>query len=112
MLYQIRPVPRFHFANPVKSARVNRGLTPVDWAGQTLEDYSLTVEPVGTTSPARAEAGLANVTRMVVDRPVRRLTIESCARVSVDRLVPVPEVGDPTLADIARMARARGSSAT
>ena len=105
MLYQIHHVTRFDYGTPVKFARCNLRLKPVDWPGQRLEDYSLTVEPTGRTAPARAEAGLANVTRMVVDRPVRKLTIESNARVMVDRLVPVPEPGDPTLGEIARLAR-------
>ena len=105
MIYDIRHVTRFDYGASVKYARCNLRLKPVDWPGQRLEAYSLIVEPVGTTSPARAEAGLANVTRLLVDRPVRRLTIESRARVAVDRLIPVPDAGDPTLADIARMAR-------
>ena len=105
MLYQIRHVTRFDYGSTVKFARCNLRLKPVDWPGQRLDDYRLAVEPVGDTAPARAEAGLANVTRLVVDRPVRRLVIESSARVSVDRLIPVPDAGDPTLADIARLAR-------
>lgn len=105
MLYQIRHVTRFDYGTTVKYARCNLRLKPVDWPGQHLEHYALHVEPVGTTTPARAEAGLANVTRLLVDRPVRRLTIESRARVSVDRQVPMPDIGDPTLADIARLAR-------
>ena len=105
MIYDIRHVTRFDYGATVKFARCNLRLKPVDWPGQRLEAYDLTVEPAGNTAPARAEAGLANVTRLVVDRPVRRLTIESTARVTVDRLVPVPETVDPTLGDVARMAR-------
>ena len=105
MIYQIRHVTRFDYGAPVKFARCNLRLKPVAWPGQQLEDYTLVVDPHGDTAPARAEAGLANVTRLVVDRPVQRLTIESSARVAVDRLIPVPEPGDPTLADIARLAR-------
>ena len=41
-----------------------------------------------------------------MSEPVRRLTIESVARMTVDRLVPVPNAGDPTLGDIAAWARA------
>ncbi len=41
----------------------------------------------------------------MVDKPVRTLTIESVARVTVDRLVPVPAADDPTLAEIAALAR-------
>jgi transglutaminase-like putative cysteine protease len=105
MIYDIRHVTRFDYGNQVKFARCNLRLKPIDWPGQTLDDYRLTVEPVGRLGAARAEAGLANVTRLVVDAPVRTLSIESAARVTVDRLIPVPDASDPTLAEIAAWAR-------
>lgn len=106
MLYDIVHVTRFNYGNLVKFARCNLRLKPIDWPGQRLESYQLNVSPAGRDMPARAEAGLANVTRLVVDEPVRRLTIESLARLTVDRLVPVPAADDPTLAEVAAMARA------
>ncbi|SFP92471.1 transglutaminase family protein [Sphingomonas rubra] len=108
MIYDIRHVTRFDYGRPVRFARCNLRLRPIAWAGQRLEDYALTVEPAARLSPALAEAGLAHVTRLVVDRPVRALSIESRARVRVDRLVPVPDPGDPTLAEIAGWARTHG----
>ena len=104
--YDIRHVTRFDYGGNVRFARCNLRLQPIDWPGQRIADYALIVEPAGRLSPARAEAGLANVTRLVVDTPVRSLTIESRARIHVDRLVPMPEASDPTLADIAAHARA------
>ena len=106
MIYDIRHITRFDYGGSVQFARCNLRLQPIDWPGQRLEQYSLTVAPAGRLSPARAEAGLANVTRLVIDTPVRTLTIESSARMMVDRLVPVPAADDPTLAEIATMARA------
>lgn len=106
MHYAIRHVTRFDYANPVGFARCNLRLKPIAWPGQTLLDYRLDVEPGGHVSPARAEAGLAHVVRLVVDRPVRQLSIESVSRIDVDRLVPVPASDDPTLGEIARLARA------
>ena len=103
--YDIRHITRFDYGAQVKFARCNLRLRPIEWPGQRVETYDLHVEPVGRIHPARAEAGLANVTRLVVDQPVRTLTIESRARVIVDRLVPVPDASDPTLADVAAMAR-------
>lgn len=105
MIYDIRHVTRFDYGGQVKFARCNLRLKPIDWPGQRLEDYSLTVEPAGRLSPGRAEAGLANVTRLVVDSPVRTLTIESRARMVVDRLVPMPTPQDLTLAEVAALAR-------
>jgi transglutaminase-like putative cysteine protease len=106
MIYDIRHVTRFDYGASVKFARCNLRLRPIDWPGQRLDDYRLTVEPEGRLAPAHAEAGLAHVTRLTVDRPVRRLAIESRARVTVDRLIPVPDASDPTLGEIAALARA------
>jgi transglutaminase-like putative cysteine protease len=106
MLYRIRHVTRFEYAQPVAFARCNLRLQPILWSGQMIEDYRLTITPSGETSPARAEAGLANVVRLVLDAPVRSLTIESSAQVRVDRMIPVPQPSDPTLGEIARLARA------
>jgi transglutaminase-like putative cysteine protease len=106
MLYQIRHVTRFEYANPVAFARNNLRLKPILWSGQEVEDYALIIEPQGRTYPARAEAGLANVLRLVVEQPARTLTIESRARVRVDRQVPMPQSSDPSLSQIAEWARA------
>ncbi|PZQ62801.1 MAG: transglutaminase [Sphingomonas taxi] len=106
MRYDIRHITRFDYGRAVKFARCNLRLKPIDWPGQRLESYALNVSPSGRTTPAHAEAGLAHVTRLVVDEPVRKLTIESVARLTVDRLVPVPAADDPTLAEIAALARA------
>ncbi|PMU32235.1 transglutaminase, partial [Pseudomonas sp. FW305-47B] len=76
MIYDIRHITRFDYGANVKFARCNLRLKPIHWSGQDLLDYRLTISPSGRVSPARAEAGLANVMRMVVDAPVRHLTIE------------------------------------
>jgi transglutaminase-like putative cysteine protease len=106
MRYAIRHVTRFDYGRPVDFARNNLRLKPILWSGQTLEHYALSVEPGGTTYPARAEAGLANVVRLVIAKPVRTLTITSSARVTVDRPLPEPGPGDPSLDTVAALARA------
>lgn len=105
MKYAIRHVTRFDYGAQVRFARCNLRLKPIIWSGQRLEEYSLTISPAGRTAPARAEAGLANVLRLVIEEPVRYLLIESESRVTVDRLVPVPRPSDPKLREIARAAR-------
>ena len=106
--YAIRHVTRFDYGGQVGFARCNLRLEPVDWAGQRLVAHELVVTPPGRCRPARAEAGVANVTRLVVDTPLRHLSVESRARVVVDRPVPMPSPNDPTLADIAAAARTSG----
>ncbi|WP_084584184.1 transglutaminase family protein [Sphingomonas azotifigens] len=105
MLYRIRHVTRFDYAQPVAFARCNLRLKPILWSGQMIEEYALSVQPGGRTYPARAEAGLANVVRLVVEHDANSLTIESSARVRVDRQIPIPSPGDPTIAQIAAWAR-------
>ena len=105
MRYAIRHVTRFEYADAAGFARCNLRLKPILWSGQTLDDYHLSVEPGGEIAPARAQAGLANVMRLVVDKPERELTIESRALMTVDRPLPMPAPDDPTLAEIAAWAR-------
>jgi len=106
MLYAIRHVTRFDYDQPAAFARCNLRLKPIDWPGQTLESYDLNVEPGGRLFPVRAETGLANVVRLVIESAATELTITSSSRVRVDRPVPEPAAGDPTLGEIARMTRA------
>ena len=105
MRYDIRHVTRFDYGDPAAFARCNLRLKPILWSGQVLEDYQLSVEPGGHFVPARAPSGLANVVRLVVDKPTATLIIDSRARVSVDRPIPMPGPDDPTLDEIARAAR-------
>ncbi|MEP7006356.1 MAG: transglutaminase family protein, partial [Sphingomonas bacterium] len=106
MIYDIRHVTRFDYGGSVKFARCNLRLKPIHWSGQDLIDYRLTISPSGRTAPARAEAGLANVVRLVIEEPVRHLVIESVSRVVVERPVPMPSDSDPTLGQVAIAARA------
>lgn len=106
MRYRIRHVTRFAYARPVAFARNNLRLKPILWSGQDLEEYALRIDPQGRTYPARAEAGLANVVRLVVDTPALTLTIESTATVRVNRPIRFPQADDPTLAQVAAWARA------
>lgn len=106
MLYRIRHVTRFDYAQPVAFARCNLRLKPILWSGQMIEEYALSVQPGGRTYPARAEAGLANVVRLVVEHAASSLTIESSAQVRVDRQIPFPMPGDPTIAQVSAWARA------
>lgn len=105
MLYRIRHVTRFDYAQPAAFARCNLRLKPILWSGQEVLDYALSVEPGGRIFPARAEAGLANVVRLVLEVPTSTLTIESTARIRVNRPIPIPAASDPSLAEIARLAR-------
>ena len=105
MRYAIRHVTQFDYAQSVEFARCNLRLKPIHWSGQTLDSYDLSVVPGGETWPARAEAGLANVTRLVIERSARAVTIESRCQVTVDRPIPMFADDDPTVGEVAALAR-------
>jgi transglutaminase-like putative cysteine protease len=103
--YHIRHETRFTYATPVRFARCNLRLKPILWSGQTLVDHDLTAEPNGELTLARADASLANVTRLVIPDAVTRLNILSTATVDVDRPIPMFAPDDMTIAEVAHLAR-------
>jgi transglutaminase-like putative cysteine protease len=106
MRYRIRHETRFTYGAPVRFARCNLRLKPILWSGQRLIDHDLSIEPCGEVSLARADASLANVTRLLIPTPVTRLTIVSCAHVEVERLIPVVLPDDLDIATVRELARA------
>jgi len=105
MLYNVRHKTRFRYAYPVSFARCNVRLKPIEWDGQTLEDYALSIAPFARVSDTKPIGYLGHVTRMVLDRPARELTIESQFRIRVDRAMPVALAGDATIAEVALASR-------
>lgn len=106
MRYLIRHATHFAYAAPVRFARCNLRLRPIIWSGQTLIDHELKVEPGGQLSLARADASLANVTRLVIPEAVSALSIVSHATVDVERPVPMPMNDDPDIAAVVALGRA------
>lgn len=106
MIYNVRHTTRFRYAHPVRFTRCNLRLKPIEWPGQRLEHHELEVTPDATIGATRRMGYAANVTRVVIDRSVSELVIESRARVTVDRPAPEPMSGDPTVAEIGAPARA------
>ena len=106
MRYAIRHLTEFHYANPVRFARCNLRLKPIDWPGQRLEEHRLEVTPAAAVGPAVRGSYLANVTRMLLDRPAKDLAIDSRSRILVDRETPAPLDGDMAIGDVAAAARA------
>jgi transglutaminase-like putative cysteine protease len=107
-LYKVRHRTLFRYAYPVSFARCNLRLRPVEWSGQRLESYDLELSSSARIVGTRPIGYLGHVTRVVVERPSRELVIESRFRMEVDRPLPAPAAGDPTIAEIARIARTTG----
>ena len=106
MRYRIVHETRFAYATSVRFARCNLRLRPIIWSGQSLIEHELSVVPGGQLSLARADASLANVTRLVIPEAVRELSIVSRAVVDVDRPVPMLSPDDPDVATVIATARA------
>ena len=106
MIYDISHKTRFHYASPVRFARCNLRLKPIDWPGQRIDGHAITVRPRATVGATRRGGYPVNVTRVVIDEPSRDLLIESHFRVDVDRLAPEVLPADPSVAEVVAMALA------
>ena len=107
MIYSVRHVTIVGYASPIRLARFNLRLRPMPWPGQWTADYALTVDPAPALIQSRPSAWPVDVARVVIDSPLRQLTIESRFRAGVDGGAPVrPLPGDPTIGTIAQAALA------
>jgi transglutaminase-like putative cysteine protease len=113
MIYDISHRTRYNYASPVRFARCNLRLQPIDWDGQRIESHKLTVKPRATIGTTRSTGYPVNVTRMVIDEPANELIVDSRFRVTVDRLAPEVRADDATVSEVAAAAlTARDLSAT
>jgi transglutaminase-like putative cysteine protease len=113
MRYDVSHRTRFRYAYPVRFARSNLRLEPIDWDGQTVESHDIKVRPGAAFGTPWPSGYAVNVTRMLIDRPASEVVIESRFRVRVDRPVPEVREDDPSTAEVAAAAKAsRDLSAT
>jgi transglutaminase-like putative cysteine protease len=105
MRYSITHATRFRYDFPVRFARCNLRLRPIDWDGQRLEDHKLAIEPAASEAPGWPNGYPINATRIVVAKPATELLIESRAHIVVERPTPAPAADDISVAEAARLAR-------
>lgn len=107
MIYHVRHRSILRYGAPVRVARFNVRLRPMAWAGQWTADYALSVDPAPLSIEARPGAWPVHVERLVIDQPLRQLTIESRFRAGVAGGAPIlPQADDPSIATVARAALA------
>ncbi|CCW16529.1 Protein containing transglutaminase-like domain,putative cysteine protease [Sphingobium indicum BiD32] len=105
MIYHVRHQTILRYAVPMRLARFNLRLRPAPWPGQWTSDYALQVDPVPSTITSRPGAWPVHVARLVIESPIRQLTIESRFRVGVqDSAPPEPQPDDPTIGTVAKAA--------
>jgi len=105
MRYAIKHSTRFSYMFPVRFARCNVRLKPIDWDGQSVETHELAIEPPAIQSIGRDNGYPVNVIRLLVEKPATELLIESRAHVLVDRIAPMPLDTDVSVAEAGRLAR-------
>ena len=107
MHYIITHATTFHYRAPMRYARCNLRLQPFDWPGQKLEHFGIAVDPPATRMRSSRVSGFpGKVERIVVEKATTELVITSRSELSVDRPVPSPLPGDPTIAEVAAAVRA------
>ncbi|KQM97864.1 transglutaminase [Sphingobium sp. Leaf26] len=105
MIYHVRHRTILRYASPMRLARFNLRLRPAPWMGQWTSDYALHVDPMPSVIESRPAAWPVQVARLVIESPIRQLTIESRFRAGVQHGAPIlPDAGDPTVATVARAA--------
>ncbi|UAK24810.1 transglutaminase family protein [Sphingomonas nostoxanthinifaciens] len=105
MRYAISHVTSFDYDFPVRFARCNLRLRPIDFDGQHLESHELTIDPPAAATRDRPAGYPVTNTGITVARAASTLRIESRAQVVVERVAPQPAADDPTVAEAARGAR-------
>jgi transglutaminase-like putative cysteine protease len=106
MIYEVNHVTHVDYDAQVRLARFNLRLQPVAWPGQTISDFSLTVDPAPSGLFARAAAAYpATITRVVMDEPLYELTISSRFTVRVEDAMLDMLTEDLAIGDVAQRAR-------
>lgn len=105
MIYHVRHRTIVHYDAPVRLARFNLRLKPAPWSGQWTTDYDVTIDPPPAKSESRPAAWPVQVARLVIERPTRKLVIDSSFRASVPGGAPIePQPDDPTIGEVAQAA--------
>lgn len=103
--YAVTHMTRLEYAAPVRLAQFNVRLRPAKWPGQTVTDYSLSIEPQPQQVTDGEGGYYVNETRFALREPIRQLQIES--RFTADREdLPffIKEAAGPNLADLRELA--------
>ena len=104
MIYDITHTTRIRYDAIVNFARFNLRLKPVEWPGQRLENYTLTITPEPSEFTPKPSVFPVNVLRVEVDEPMNEFVIDSRFTMEVTSVLPAPSPDDPTLAQIAAQA--------
>jgi transglutaminase-like putative cysteine protease len=104
MKYRVNHVIRVDYDPPVRMARFNLRLKPASWAGQTIDNFQLTIEPTPFSHDEQSGLFLSNINRIEIDTPLKTLVIRTrfLARLEDAMLdVAAPDIG---ISEVAKLA--------
>lgn len=104
MIYEVNHVTRIHYASPVQFARLNLRLEPASWAGQRIEDFSMSIDPPAAMLATRPGPYPVNITRVEIDEPLRDLTVHTRFIAHIDDGMLDRMARDATVAEVAASA--------
>ena len=104
MKYRVSHIIRVDYAEPIRTAHFNLRLRPVEWPGQTVTDYELSVEPLPSRREERPGAWPFNLTRVEIAQPISTLEVRSTFVATVDDAQLDLHGEDIVIADVARLA--------
>ncbi|MGE0774771.1 MAG: transglutaminase domain-containing protein [Sphingomonadaceae bacterium] len=105
MIYTVNHVTNVKYDEPVRHARFNLRLQPVNWPGQSVSDFALTFDGAPATLTTRSAAYPALVTRVVIDGPIKSLIVKSSFRVTIDDAMLDMVPGELSIGQVALQAR-------
>jgi len=88
VIYDIRHVTTYNYANPVSFARCSLRLEPVNGDGQELVSHGVEIKPGPANRAARLDFFGTHTESILIETPHRTLRIDSRSRVNVSRRAP------------------------
>ncbi len=98
MRYAITHGTTLQYAAPVRLARFNLRLRPMPWPGQTVSDYTLSIDPWPGALSEGEGAYYINEAKFTLSEPLQRLQVES--RFTVERQPLAASVTDASGPDL------------
>ncbi len=84
MKYRVSHIIRVNYAQPIRMAHFNLRLRPIEWPGQRVADYELSIEPVPGRRQDLPGPYPFNLTRIEIAQPIRTLEVRSTFIATVD----------------------------
>ena len=102
MKYRVTHSTHIKYHSIVRLAQFNLRLKPVDWSGQTLTDYTLSVTPKPASITTLDAPYVGNVSRLTIAEPLVELLITSRFEAMLMPAPPLPAA--PTIAEVRMLA--------